>query len=247
MLLSDLERNSNEPSVYGVIADFEGGCPPGGLKEVGFRAVIDKDGGLDATVLDAMILYGISGVKVMLEIPFGVAFESRTIVMTCTNIGADLSLLPPQNAESVAWDGYRAQLIAYASVWMEMKNCRNDILPITSYFQYLCGDAAGYQPEQMAREGYMVANFVGRLPIDQVDRTKAALMSVFSERFGGMEGIRTLVAAVGAEVQASMIVIRDDLEAKLPPFRRSLLRASRWFAKTLVARAFLSVRRALTV
>lgn len=201
MNLTALESLEGETVVHGVEVDRLGAFPPRGLMEVSFRASSEADGGLASDVLDTLILYRQCGVRVLLELPFGVTLPVLSTVRTCANIGVDLALLPPTTAVLVEWDQYRREVVDYARAWLGLTSTQNSLLPVSSYLQYVFGEIVGNRVSSgpLTTDPYLHRQFVDGLPPEQIAATKTALDAVFLEHFGSREEMRRFIMTVGAE------------------------------------------------
>ena len=194
MKLSDLtkEGQSTPETVYGVVVDEPSFAPPEGLKEIGLLLPLDSEG-IDE--IDVAISYSMAGVKTILEIPADKKdVDAAYMVSTAANIGVSLSVLPP--ADDSGFDAWVERVCEFAGAYLKSGIYAKDLLPVTSYLQYMFvevfADASGYA----AKDPYVIDRFVKTMSVERADQMKARLRAVIHEHFGGDEGFKAFAHAM---------------------------------------------------
>ena len=187
----------NPEYAFGVSVDEESFTPPEGIKEIGFIYKVDEDGDLDEDLLDVIISYGLSSVRVMLEIPYEEVVEDASYIMSvASNAGFSISVLPPVEVTEESAAGYTERLVNFTKAFLNQKNFAKEIFPITSYLEYMyleqLIDVSGYE----AKDPYMITKFVEKTTVEFSDSFKATMRVIVFDHFGGEDGFKEFSKAV---------------------------------------------------
>ena len=108
---------------------------------VHIRLVADHHDIIKADILDVALSYAIAGIDVILELPFADRdkFNHQQLASLICNGGWSLSLLPPEQYNSVSRLQYCKSIIEWYELWRSntMRNFEKVIYPITPYLEYL--------------------------------------------------------------------------------------------------------------
>ena len=174
------------PFVSGVLVDEESFTPPEGVKEIGLLYRSDEDGDLDEDLLDVIISYGLTGVSVIMEIPFEETVDDPSYIMSvASNAGFSISLFPPEVDSEENREAYKERLSEFTQAFLNQKNFAKEIYPITSYLQYMYlenfVDVSNYQ----ATDPYIIQKFVETTTEEFSDEFKLVMRGLVFEHFGG--------------------------------------------------------------
>lgn len=216
MTLSEFCTKGGDPTGYGLVIDAPFlTAPRAGIKEIGVIARLDNTGIVDDDVLDTVIALRLHDVHVILEVPFGSSPNATHLVQLAANIAIDVSVLPPPaDGSDRDWQQYHEMLHRFALAWLAQRNMANAVHPLTGYFQYLAGEAVGYARKQLSMDPYISLRFVDGLPSSRIAETKSFLTPIIVHAFGGMEGIRQLVMAVGGAAYDRVSDMIDDMRKR---------------------------------
>lgn len=189
--------------VYGVVVDEPSFSPPAGLKRVGILWPMDGDA-IDE--IDVVISYGMAGVDVLMEIPGDREdVDVAMLVSTAANIGASLSILPPSNLTPESLAGWIERVCLFAKDYLKTSIFSKDMLPVTSYLEYMFRQSYGDNLEGFApTDPYIIERFVSGVSVDQSDAMKAALRAEVLAAFGGQEQFDTFAIALAQRVYSSV-------------------------------------------
>ncbi|CAC9433898.1 hypothetical protein BSPLISOX_1942 [uncultured Gammaproteobacteria bacterium] len=105
------------------------------------RLVSDKKEIIHADIIDVALSYSISGIDVVLEVPFKDknSFDNKKLASLVSNGGWSISLLPPSQSKGVLVKEYCDHIIEWYQQWRSktMTNFEKSIYPITPYIEYL--------------------------------------------------------------------------------------------------------------
>ncbi|EQM48083.1 hypothetical protein D051_0064 [Vibrio parahaemolyticus VPCR-2010] len=197
--------------VYGIEVDDYVHEIPEGVVEIGLLAKMNEDGDdLDDDLADVITrYYKDAKLKVILEVPFGLEHDVNELVTNMQLLNYDISILLPGSDkmnDPEAWDEFYELNKEYLECLFQNPKVKNQIYPVSSYFQYLLMECNNHVPETMATDNYINARFVEGVNIELMDKMKDKLRKDINEQFepfGGLETYaRTLNVAL-AKVIAS--------------------------------------------
>ena len=188
-------------NVYGVDVDEESFSPPEGLKEVGFTYKVDEAGDIDEILLDVIISYGLSDVKVVLEIPFDTDVKDIPYLMSvASNAGFSLSILPPCEITDETKISYINRLSDFTDAFLNQKNFTKFVYPVSSYLEYMYietfTDVSDFKPT----DDYILNRYVENTTEEFSDAFKAVIREKIFTHFGGEEEFRNFTKAVFSKI-----------------------------------------------
>ena len=197
-LSSLVNREHDEKfSATGVVVDCESFSPPENLVEISLRLVIDEDGIINDDLIDTIISYTLANVGVTLEIPFEIDIENTSYYLSlASNAGFSLSILPPNDISDQTLESYTKRLEAFTNSFLEQKNFSGEVLPITSYFQYMYLEQVVDVSDFVASDKYMVSTFVDILSEEQSDYFKSKIRKIIIDHFEGEENFKHFSKAI---------------------------------------------------
>jgi len=197
LLISETSYNR----VYGVNVDEESFTPPDGLNEIGFIYKVDDSGDIDEILLDVIISYGLSDVKVILEIPFETSVKDIPYLMSvASNAGFSLSILPPCEITEDSRVAYILRLSEFVDAFLNQKNFTKFIYPVSSYLEYMYievfSDVSDFKPT----DDYILNRYVENTTEEFSDAFKAVIREKIFTHFGGEVEFRNFTKAVFSKI-----------------------------------------------
>jgi hypothetical protein len=105
------------------------------------KLVPDVQEVIASDIIDVALSYSIAGIDVILELPFSDRnqFNHQQLASLICNGGWSLSLLPPEQYNSVSMLQYCKSIIEWYELWRSktMRNFEKALYPITPYLEYL--------------------------------------------------------------------------------------------------------------
>ena len=215
--LSDLLALPAIPeSAFGVEVDVESFTPPQGLKEIGLRYKAEG-GDIDVTRVDVVISYTVSGVGVILEIPAEAeGVDAKYTMSLAANMGISLALLPPASDDPALAAAYVERVGSFAAAFLGHANFSGEVLPVTSYLEYMFVERLKDASSFAATDPYIVENFVEATSAELVDRMKAAIRDRVHAHFGGEEGFANFSTVLFAKIRDRVEGCCRDMVAQAP-------------------------------
>lgn len=213
-VVSKAEAMENpETAYFSVTVDKPCFDPPKGCREIGLLLKMNKDD-IDEDLLDVMIMFGIAGIGVMLEVPAESDCPPAEYLMAVsTNVGFAISLLPPEEDTDEAWGGYIDRVTSFTRLFVTSKNFSNMVYPVSSYIEYLYLNALeaadGFKP----KDPYIIAKFASKVSKDREDEMKAKIGEAVFGEFGSKEAFEEYAIAVA-------FAVRDETESTLRDMSR---------------------------
>jgi hypothetical protein len=213
LLSRPLEETGN--TAYGIeVDDLILDRRPENLYRIGFVLnsldVLDSDN-YAMTVMLCLMTSGEYKREIIAEIPSTTEISDEMLLML-SGTKASVSLLPPRSDLDEDWRAYTERLKHFFEFWLRESNVNRLVYPIVGYFEYLVLEANGFVPKTIADDEYILKRFVDEFPIDRMDQVKDELMVFVHDYFGGREGFRKFIAAVGiaargkAEIECGKLV-----------------------------------------
>ena len=184
-------------SATGVVVDCESFSPPENLVKIGLRLIIDEDGVINDDLIDTIISYTLANVRVMLEVPFEIDISDPSYFLSlASNAGFDLSILPPNDVSDQTLESYTKRLEAFTNSFLKQKNFSGEVLPITSYFQYMYLEQVIDVSDFVASDNYIVSTFVDNFSEEQSDYFKSKIRKIIIDHFEGEENFKNFSKAI---------------------------------------------------
>lgn len=194
--LSDLvSEPKGAKAYYGVNVDAFSASKVEGAEVIGFVAKMDQDSPKQFSfdVMDMMIQYRQAKIKVMLEVPFDFSMKATDVLVIANSIGAGIIVTPPAEKKARNWEQWRDQVKEYAQAMLAMISFDKEVIPVTSYTQYMAMQAMGYTPPSLTDDIMMHHYFESDMDHPTMDALKVDLESMVHEAHGGAEAFDIVV------------------------------------------------------
>lgn len=204
-------------AVYGVIIDKLVDDTLNDIEEIGIIASLEDDGtSLSLDVLDTVLSYVAVGVNVILEVPYDLAIPEQDITILALNCGIDISILSPESKDKAEWDKYVDVLSTYTTLWLNQKNSKKMVYPVSGFLQYMIGEVFSYKPDFISNDPYLISNFVDKFDLETMDSTKEKLRVVIYESFGSKDKFEVFAHSLASAlakniVSESQVVLEDSI------------------------------------
>ncbi|MEZ8292770.1 hypothetical protein AB6D11_02830 [Vibrio splendidus] len=188
---------------------------PEHLTDIGLLVHLE-DGKIASNVMDNLIFAGDDDkLSVLLEVPFDVFpyITVEEIISTSMSMNVALSILPPENNDKDDWEKYGDLSLEFLDFLLNNSQNEKELLPLSAYFQYMCGEALGHIPDQMTEDGYMQSNFVDMYEVEVLDAYKLRLREVILARYGGLEGLRVFLNSLLVGVRNKLVEPLQKMKA----------------------------------
>lgn len=154
------------------------------------------------TVMLCLMTSGEYSREIIAEIPSTTDIDEQMLLML-SGTKASVSLLPPTTDIDADWARYTERLKQFFGYWLTDSNVNRLVYPIVGYFEYLVLHANGFVPESISGDEYILKRYVDEFPLDRMDQVKDDLSVFVYDYFGGVEGFKQFIAAVGIAAQSS--------------------------------------------
>jgi hypothetical protein len=195
-----LDKNDSESVVVGVEVDCECLSAPAGIETVGFLYE-NGSSGLSENLMDAIITFNLSGIRVILEVPHDADVDPAYLMKLASNAGFSIALIP--GAEDEAVQSWGEQCANFVPAFLSTPNFSQHLYPVQGYFTYLIAEKLGGTNTLTPTDDYVKMRFTDPTPTEWSDAAKAIMRNRFAEICGGEDGIKDLatdlVAAIGQE------------------------------------------------
>lgn len=193
--LSDLiaEKSEVSGSYYGIEVDNFFSNPIKGADRVSFVAALDDPSSLSFDLMDTLIQYHQAKIETLLEVPFDFTLAPATVLVIANSINCGVVIAPPREKTPENWATWKHQVLSYANAMFGVPNFSKEILPVTSYVQYMAMQVMGYTPEGLTDDAMMHEYFEKDMDESTMDALKAELHQVVLDGHGGQEGFETVV------------------------------------------------------
>ncbi len=162
------------------------------VRQIGFIAKVDGDGQFDFDFMDTMIQYRQAQSEVFLQVPYDFSMSPRDTLVFASSIEAHVLLMPPAaQAESSEWVKWIDKVDAYSEAMLAFESYGKELLPVTSYVQYMAMRVMGYQPPGLTDDTMMHHFYEHGMNEEAMEQIKANLekrLSKVYEGLGGFEG-----------------------------------------------------------
>jgi hypothetical protein len=164
------------------------------VKKIGFIAKLGSDGKFDFDVMDTVIQYRQIQAEVFVQVPHDFAMEPRDLLVLANSVDANVILMPPAvDAGLEAWELWQQLTLRYADAMLGFNPFAKELLPVTSYVQYMIMRVAGYQPATLTDDPMMKHFFEDGMNVPVMDAIKAALDIKIHDAHGGKQGFESFV------------------------------------------------------
>lgn len=212
MLLSEVIASQNIEKAYGVKVDVESFSAPKGLTEISFLYISDGDD-ISVNLLDTIISYSLTGVDVILDVPFEEVKSLDKLLSLAINLTIDLSILPPTDQSEESITAYAVMLSDAAEIYFSNVNIVKMIYPLTSYIQYMMTetltDVSEYKPDNK----YIIDTFVNKMSVESSDVMKAVIRARIFNIHGGKDKFSAYVKAIAQGVYLKVESKIQDMQA----------------------------------
>jgi len=193
--LSSLMAESGEVSgsYYGIGVDNFFSNPIKGADRVSFVAALDDPTNLSFDLMDTLIQYHQAKIETLLEVPFDFTLPAETVLVIANSINCGVVISPPAEKTPENWLKWKEQVLAYGHAMFKVQNFSKEILPVTSYVQYMAMQVMGYTPEGLTDDVMMHEYFEKNMDAATMDSLKTELHQVVLAGHGGQEGFEVVV------------------------------------------------------
>lgn len=238
MNLSELiEAEGDEPtSYYGVKVDKFCADRIKSVARISFIAELDEPGEIGFDVIDTMIQYKQAKADVVLEVPFDFDVPAKNVLVLANSIGVSVLIAPPETKNAENWGIWSERVKEYAKDLFSVSSFSGEILPVTSYVQYMAMKVMGYTPKSLTDDPAMHHYFEDGMDTDVMDSLKEELSVIISEGMGGGDSFEQNVQSTLSALNESVLDIgnlymenlREGMlsedPAELEPFLRSVIK-----------------------
>lgn len=199
-LFSKLNSESNN-ACFSVEVDVFSPNRLENIKKIGFMAKLDALCKFDFDVMDTLIQYRQIQAEVFLQIPHDFFVASETAAMTPHDIlvlvnSIDVNLIlmpPPSNAGREEWSKWHKLTVDFAEAMLNFHPFSKELLPVSSYVQYMAMRVVGYQPKTLTDDPMMKHFFEDGMNVEAMDALKVDLEDKIISAHGGKEAFESYV------------------------------------------------------
>lgn len=193
--LSELveSQNGETGSYYGVVVDKFCSNRINGADRISFLAALDDPDQISFDVIDTMIQYRQAKANVLLEIPFDFPLPAQHVLVLANSISAGIVIAPPAEKNAENWAMWASQVKDYARALFQVVGFSSEILPVTSYVQYMAMQVMGYTPDTLTDDVMMHRYFEQDMDVAMMDALKSEMHAIILEGNGGEEQFEMLV------------------------------------------------------
>lgn len=164
------------------------------VKKIGFVAKVDGAGQFDFDVMDTLIQYRQIQAEVFIQVPHDFPMKPHDLLVLANSIETNVILMPPKaDAGAEEWRKWHQLTLAYAEAMLGFHSFSKELLPVTSYVQYMAMNVAGYQPKTLTDDPMMKHFFEDGMNVPVMDELKAQLHELILSTHGGKEGFEAFV------------------------------------------------------
>lgn len=193
---------SERQMITGVEADIPDFTPPAGLERIAFTAKMDGDK-LDETLLDALIGSTMAGLDTIIEVPGDMTdADPSFFMMLAANLGASISLLPPDEdnigADSIeeAREQWYVRNEAFARQLLSMENFSRYLHPVSSFLEFMLAELLHPVDSMIPNDAYVVERFADPVAQPVIDELKKRLRTTIFDAAGGEAEFQTYARAM---------------------------------------------------
>jgi hypothetical protein len=192
-LFSKLNGESNN-ACFSVEVDIFSPNRLENVKKIGFLAKLDEAGQFDFDVMDTLIQYRQIQAEVFIQIPHDFTMKPHDLLVLANSIDANVILMPPKaGANAEAWGNWHKLTLDYTAAMLGFNSFSKELLPVSSYVQYMAMNVVGYQPKTLTDDPMMKHFFEDGMNIAVMDELKDQIHTMVLEAHGGKEGFESFV------------------------------------------------------
>lgn len=164
------------------------------VKKIGFIAKLDETGKFDFDVMDTLIQYRQIQAEVFIQVPHDFTMKPHDLLVLANSIDANVILMPPlAGASEESWNEWHELTVSYAKAMLSFHSFSKELLPVTSYVQYMAMNVAGYQPKTLTDDPMMKHFFEDGMNVTVMDALKEQVHALILEAHGDKEGFESFV------------------------------------------------------
>ena len=164
------------------------------VKQIGFLAKLDETGKFDFDVMDTLIQYRQIQAEVFIQIPHDFTMKPHDLLVLANSIDASVILMPPKaDAGAESWNEWHKLTLEYTDAMLSFHSFSKELLPVTSYVQYMAMNVAGYQPKTLTDDPMMKHFFEDGMNIPVMDQLKEQIHQRILDAHGGKDGFESFV------------------------------------------------------
>lgn len=193
--LSELfKRESVENCLFSVEVDCFNAKRLEDVRKISFLAALDESGVFSFDVIDTAIQYRQIQAEVFIEIPYLFEYPAKDAVSLANSARVNLLLTPPPpGSPKDQWEIWSNLVLEYADAMLNVRAFSKELLPVTSYVQYMTMNVLGYQPEGLTDDPLMKHFFEDGMDIEVMDDLKDKLAQKIIDFHGGDDEFEKLV------------------------------------------------------
>lgn len=195
---------------YGVVLDKFCANRIKDVTRISIIADVDESGEFSFDVMDTLIQYRQAKADVILEVPFNFPLQASDVLILCNSIGAGVLLAPPAEKTAENWAAWAEQVKKYARAMFGVQAFSKEILPVTSYVQYMAMRVIGFTPKGLTDDEMMHHYFEKDMDEMTMDLLKKDLDVIIIEGSGGHEAFESLVQSTADAL--SDVVLNEGKE-----------------------------------
>lgn len=192
--ISDLlSRNEGlAPHVFGVDVDTFDPQPLAGVRSIGFLAKVDE-GQFDFDLMDTMIQYHQIHCQIFIEVPFDFPMSARDVLVIAGSVSCNVIVRPPEEKTTENWLKWKDYTQEFLSALLELPAHSQEVLPVTSYIQYMSMNVMGHQPATLTDNPLMHEYFEKGMDTTTMDDLKSHLSQAILDYYGGAQEFEVMV------------------------------------------------------
>lgn len=154
------------------------------LRQIGFLAKMDDQGQFDFDVMDTLIQYKQNQAEVFLQVPFDFPMDPYDLLVLCSSIDINVLLMPPEDKNAETWRRWSERACEYTDAMLNFQSFSREILPVTSFVQYLSMRVMSYTPPALTDDPMMQHFFEEGMCVSTMDALKETLEDKIFSWFG---------------------------------------------------------------
>ena len=181
------------------------------VKKIGFVARLDETGKFDFDVMDTLIQYRQIQAEVFIQVPHDFTMKPHDLLVLANSIDASVILMPPKaDADIESWNKWQKLTVEYTAAMLGFHSFSKELLPVTSYVQYMAMSVAGYQPKTLTDDPMMKHFFEDGMNIPVMDELKEQIHTRIVDAHGGIEGFESFVHGTLTGLYESLVERSKD-------------------------------------
>jgi len=180
------------PHVFGVDVDVFDPLPLKGVKSIGFLAKMDS-GQLDFDLIDTMLQYHLIHCPIFLEVPFDFEMKAKDILIVAHSVEAHVVVSPPVSGNAEDWATWARYVDEFVTALLDLPQFAQEVLPVTSYIQYMSMNVMGYQPATLTDNPMMYEYFEKNMDAPTMDALKERMHQTVLGYYGGQAEFEIMV------------------------------------------------------